>query len=242
MHNRTSDGPGALMTANADIPRERNNDRIVLRVGERQFTTLRDTLVGESDYFAARLSNRWNDDDEDGTYFIDADPTLFEHILNYLRNGNYPLFFDSNTQAFDYAKYMGLLGEALYFGIHKLEEWIEKKKYLGAVKIQRNITVFEDTSNEELRQYLLAKSSADTRIDLSTSWGTKKVYVCPRDIYVHHGDPSRCGRACERVSEAEGGRKYNDAPALRAVICTAQVLFNPAACMDSEEKDEEAWL
>ncbi|KAL6789531.1 hypothetical protein GGI42DRAFT_245176 [Trichoderma sp. SZMC 28013] len=52
------------------------------------------------------------------TYFIHRDPALFAVILQYLRTGRPPLFFDSTTQIHDLAKYAALLDEARHFLIH----------------------------------------------------------------------------------------------------------------------------
>ncbi len=206
---------------------------VTLQIGERRFTTLRDTLVGESNYFAARLSGRWNDAEADGSYFIDSNPALFEHVLGYLRNGTFPLFFDSVTQTFHYAKYLSLLTEARYFGIHKLEEWIEEKRYLEAVKIQQSIEVIEDVLDQS--GCLENVESADTNIQISTSWTLKKVYICPRNIEVHRGDPSKCGRACEKTREDQGGHtKYEEEPVLRAIIKKTKLVFDPATCLGTD--------
>ncbi|KAI1206209.1 BTB/POZ protein [Annulohypoxylon truncatum] len=119
------------------------HSRITLQVGERRFTTYRRTLIDKSAYFAARIGlEKWKDDrDEvdvnaDGSYFIDADPVVFEHILNYLRSGDYPIFFNVDTGKFDYVKYMSLLSQARYFEIHDLSEWIEQRGYLRAVPLR----------------------------------------------------------------------------------------------------------
>lgn len=77
---------------------------IRLQVGERHFTTTRDTLTAESRYFASLLSGRWDNALEDGSYFIDADPMLFDHILRYLRRGIFPLFVDM-AKGHDYHLY-----------------------------------------------------------------------------------------------------------------------------------------
>ncbi|KAI0012119.1 BTB/POZ protein [Xylariaceae sp. FL0662B] len=98
------------------------DSRVKLQVGERQFITTRNTLETESPYFRALLSGRWDDQLEDGTYFIDSDPMSFEAILRYLRTGTFPLFFDAVTQTHDYTKkYLKILGDARYFGIDKLQ-------------------------------------------------------------------------------------------------------------------------
>ncbi|KAI1460978.1 BTB/POZ protein [Annulohypoxylon moriforme] len=118
--------------------------RITLQVGERKFTTYRRTLINKSAYFAARIGlHSWDDKYdkvdivEDGSYFIDADPNTFEHILNYLRSGDYPILFNTNTSHWDYPKYMALLSQARLFEIRDLRDWIERKEY-------RNIVPFEE--------------------------------------------------------------------------------------------------
>ncbi|KAI0142276.1 hypothetical protein F4776DRAFT_611441 [Hypoxylon sp. NC0597] len=209
-----------------------DNTKITLQVGERRFTTLRDTLVGESDYFAARFSGRWNDADADGSYFVDADPTLFEHALRYLRSGNFPLFFDSASQTFDYAKYISLLGEARYFGIRKLENWIANKRYLDVVSLERSVTIIENANLEPLEGHLNKKANA--KVEVAVSWNTQQVYVCPRGIYVHRGDRSRCGQACEKARERDGREEeYEEEFVPRAVITTTTVTFNTSNCLGS---------
>ncbi|KAI4859087.1 BTB/POZ protein [Hypoxylon rubiginosum] len=207
------------------------NLRVTLQVGERRFTTLRDTLRSESSYFAARLSSRWNDTDEDGSYFIDADPAMFEHVLRYLRSGNFPVFFNASTQTFDHAKYISLLSEARYFGIPRLEEWIEKDRYLDIVQIKKSTTVVPDI--DLLESGCLNKTMrANTRIDFSITWDTERVYVCPRNILAHSGDQTKCGQACEKARARVGdGVTFEDRPFLRAVITETKMSLNLAACM-----------
>ncbi|KAI1406949.1 hypothetical protein F5Y13DRAFT_176083 [Hypoxylon sp. FL1857] len=205
------------------------NERITLQVGERRFTTLRDTLVGESEYFAVRLSGSWNDAEEDGSYFVDSDPTLFEHVLGFLRSGNYPVFFDSASQTFDCAKYISLLGEARYFGIRKLEDWIHKEKYLDVVHLQKSVRIVDRTETDTLQSCFSV--NANTKTEVSVSWHMKKVYICPRGIYVHRGDRSRCGRACENARGLDGGSEEFEEELLpHAVVTTTKVVLNLADC------------
>ncbi|KAI1085110.1 BTB/POZ protein [Whalleya microplaca] len=211
------------------------SDRVTLQVGEGRFHTLRDTLVGESTYFAARLSGRWNDADKDGSYFVDADPDRFKHILNYLRTGNFPLFFDTATRTFDNAKYFALLGEAQYFGIQKLEEWIRKKEYLAAVKFERSTTLIHDVENEGVSA-LTGTTDSSTQVDFSTAWSTKQVYICPRGIFVHNGDQSKCGQACERArTRLDCGVTYEEKPILSVSITTTKMSFNLDTCMGDKQ-------
>ena len=164
--------------------------QIALQVGERRFVTTRETLE-ESDFFASLLSGRWSNAQEDGSYFIDADSTLFEHILRYLRRGVLPVFYDK-AKGHDYGTYLALLEEAKYFGIMRLVNWLEQKQYLQAIK-----SVY---SGEELEGTDGFRKTRGTDVELEwyPTWRIKKVYICPRGIYVHRGNPGACGRACRR--------------------------------------------
>lgn len=72
--------------------------RVQLNVGGKLFETLRSTLSGSS-YFEARLSDRWNpacvskEDEKEIVVFLDRDPVGFAHVLNLLRDSNYPFPF-----------------------------------------------------------------------------------------------------------------------------------------------------
>lgn len=107
---------------------------VVLEVGGRRFKTTYDTLK-ESSFFESLLSSRWNNVRHDGSYFIDADPGLFHYILRYLRRGVFPLFYN-RVLGHDYDRYNSLLAEAKYFGIKKLESWLEEKLYQLSVALR----------------------------------------------------------------------------------------------------------
>jgi BTB/POZ domain-containing protein KCTD9 len=66
---------------------------------------------------------------EEGSYFVDADPQLFDHILRYLRRGVLPIFYD-NIRGHDHGLYRALLEEARYFQIDRLENWLSDKSYI----------------------------------------------------------------------------------------------------------------
>lgn len=208
-----------------------NDNRVKIHVGERHFIAFRDTLTGESAYFKARLSERWNDREKDGSFFIDANPDMFDHILNYLRSGIFPLFFDAGTQSFDYGKYAALLGEARYFGIHRLEDWISKARFHDAVRIETITTMVPDVEAEGGTHRVSA--GADTKTDVSTNWGTRRVYVCPRDIDVHRGYRRKCGQACEKARTRDGvGIDFEEESVLRAAVTSRRLIFDPTACFD----------
>ena len=79
-----------------------------LQVGERKFTTTKATL-SKSGFFSALLAGPWEGDLlMDGSYFIDADPDIFDFVLKYLRHGILPLFYDK-VKGHDYRLYLAVL-------------------------------------------------------------------------------------------------------------------------------------
>ncbi|PHH86473.1 hypothetical protein CDD83_10203 [Cordyceps sp. RAO-2017] len=193
--------------------------RIILQIGERRFTTTRQTLVTESAFFASLLSDRWNNKLDDGSYFVDADPDLFEHILRYLRHLTYPIFYD-DARGHNYGLYLAILSEARYFGITRLQKWLEEREYVNVVRLTRTFQTYED-SESAIEHY--KTSPTDTTVEFHPSWGTKKVYTCPRSIPVHRGEPWACGRQCHN---ARGNEPivYEDEPILRTLVVTTQVI------------------
>ena len=101
---------------------------LVLDIGGRKFKVSRDTLQAESGLFRHQLSGRFPWEPEmDGSYFLDADPDLFEHLLRFMRRPEVlPLFYDA-AKGFDYDLYNRLEAESQYFQINVLHEWIKNK-------------------------------------------------------------------------------------------------------------------
>ncbi|KAI0385471.1 hypothetical protein F5Y04DRAFT_276800 [Hypomontagnella monticulosa] len=204
---------------------------ICLRIGERHFIVHLDTLIRQSTYFAAFYAH--GSEAYDGALFVDSDPDIFGHIINFLRTGIYPLFFDSNTQTFDHVEYFYLLTESKRFGVQKLIDWITDKKYLNAVKVTKSVTILDDITSGFLQDYLNQRAPSDDKVDVSTTWAAKKVYLCPRGIEVHRGDRSRCGRVCEAVRRQRGGRvEFEETSMLSAIITTTKISIDPQYCLD----------
>ncbi|RFU33670.1 hypothetical protein B7463_g2676, partial [Scytalidium lignicola] len=215
-----SDTENSVQSEHASLTTER---LITLNVGERRFITTLETITQESDFFAALFSGRWDDNvQEDGSYFIDADPELFEHILRYLRRRVLPVFYD-NIKGHDHTLYLALLEEAKYFQIPRLEKWLRDKEYLKAIKIKYTAAELEGSSFSETR-------SADEQVEYRPTWQTRKVYICPRGISVHRGDPGACGRQCKNAQGGEGNM-FEDEQILRTLVIWKQIIFDQAACM-----------
>jgi hypothetical protein len=209
-----------------------SNTKITLQVGERHFTTLASTLIDGSAYFASLLSGRWPDSQSsDGSYFVDADPDLFEHILRFLRRGVLPIIYDK-SRGFDHAFYQALREEAGYFGIKPLREWAEERTYTRAVTIKYSV---EEVSGEGIHvNGYNAVVNGNTERSYHPSWGTRKVYRCPRGISGHNGNSFGCGKACARAKDDDGS-DYVDQEILRTMIVTKTTVFHN---MDSGDLKE----
>lgn len=185
---------------------------ITLQVGERRFITTHETLVAESGFFASLLSGRWDNNlMEDGSYFIDADPNLFDHILCYLRRGVFPLFYEK-SKGHDYAQYLALLEEARYFNIGQLESWLEEQRYLDVFNTQYNAFVVSENEG-----HLFRIETWNKEFEYHPQWVTRKVYICPRNIACHRDNPYKCGKECRRV-QGNDKVKFEKETSLKALL------------------------
>jgi hypothetical protein len=170
---------------------ENRSEIIELQVGQQRFTALRSTLVEQSTYFKSLLSGRWNTR-ADGSYFVDADPDLFAHILNYLRRPDvFPLFYD-NVKGHDFLKYYALLAEARYFGIDALAKWIEDRGYAKVLSFEYTFERFEEPDHFKKTM----QAGSDTLIECQQTSIPSKVWVCPTNRIRHMGNKDDCERVC----------------------------------------------
>lgn len=213
------------LSENAPLTRSINiNAKTILNVGGRRFETAPDTLTHESDYFKNLLSGKWSDGkDSGGSYFVDADPALFEHILSYLRRGVLPIFWDKQ-QGHDHYLYFRLLQEARYFRIERLERWLVEEEYLKAVRINRVPHLVQETAQ------LGSSTEANIDEEYYPIWKKDKVYICPRGIHVHRGDPRACGRACANA-QGDSGPKYEEELVLETLVISKSTTFCRDRCL-----------
>ena len=87
---------------------------IELKIGNKLFTTTPDILASGSGFFAAMFSGRWRKINMNMPLSVDADESLFVHILRFLKHGMYPFLY-SSKHGIDYTTYMALQGEAEHF-------------------------------------------------------------------------------------------------------------------------------
>jgi hypothetical protein len=57
---------------------------------------------------------------------------------------------------------------------------------------------------------------------------TRKIYICPRKIHVHRGDPSRCGMACDKARGEKD--EYEAEPYLEMVSVKKEIEFVGTIC------------
>jgi hypothetical protein len=199
------------------------SETVKLQVGERQYPTTVGTLTRESCFFQALFSGNRDNKQSDGSYFIDADPELFQHILQYLRRGILPLVYDV-TSGHNHCFYLRMLGEAKYFQISRLKIWLQNKEYLHAVKIKHSITQVESTEWEEV-------GNADEQLKFHQVWEVRKVYVCPRGIVDHMGNLNACGRQCRTARDGTGWI-WQDEAKLKTVVVKKQSTVDLDALVD----------
>ncbi|KAJ4368384.1 hypothetical protein N0V83_006741 [Neocucurbitaria cava] len=199
---------------------------MTLNIGGRKFTVERETLRNESGLFRLQLSNQYTWSPEaDKSYFMEADPDLFAHLLRFMRRpAVFPLFYNSAT-GFDYDLYNRLEKEAEYFQIGVLHTWIKEKKYLQAVKVHTGNPRIRDLNM--VHPIMLPANRSDTWYVIQH---TRKVYLCPRQIAIHRGHPDMCGAACHRA-QAMNEVVYEDEPFFQVVSVEKEIMFDERVCM-----------
>ncbi|KAF2473564.1 uncharacterized protein BDR25DRAFT_158866, partial [Lindgomyces ingoldianus] len=203
---------------------------ITLNVGGRKFLTRIDTLATGSGFFAAQLSRWIGDPREDGSFFIDADPDLFAHLLRHLRRPNtFPLFWNME-KGFDYALYHALYVEAEYFGIYELAKWIEAKQYLKAITIKSHGPEIHEVNGAPGQPFVMNPNVEVVQREILVT--KRERFVCPRGIFAHmvqRGERLKCGKACWKVG-GDDPDEYVEEAYKEAVTWKNEVIFNADVC------------
>ncbi|APA12725.1 hypothetical protein SS1G_08134 [Sclerotinia sclerotiorum 1980 UF-70] len=182
----------------------------------------RDRITLQSNFFKRFLSPTWTTPDEDGSYFLDVDPILFGHILQYLRRNIFPIFYD-DLKGHDEAMYVALQQEADYFDLKSLTEWLKGKKYLQVVQTKYTV--------HEIHNGGSGRIPAGAKYEFYLKWSMEKVYLCPRGQNNHNGDPSACSRSCMALRDVIG-QQWGERHIFGGVILTYETTFNEDLCVD----------
>eukprot|EP00899_Mesostigma_viride_P023094 jgi/Mesvir1/396/Mv11287-RA.1 len=126
--------------------------RIRLDVGGTIFATSRSTLLSlDGTFFAGMFSGRFElKPEDDGTYFIDRDPTGFRHILNFLRS---PASFPSVLGGLSAAEVTQLVADADFYSIKALSDqiqnlWVPKFTPNPGYALSKNDTAARKATND----------------------------------------------------------------------------------------------
>lgn len=71
----------------------------------------------------------------------------------------------------------------------------------------------------------------DVEVEYHPHWKMEKVYVCPRNIAVHRGNPRACGRLC-RTAQGEGEVEFVDEEVLEMVVVRKRRGFEGKVCLE----------
>ena len=212
----------------ADQERD-SNPIITLDVGGRQFKTYRETLKISSCLYAMLGEAHGADHcQSNGSYFIDADPNVFEHLLSFMRRPTtFPLFWDYAT-GFDFALYQKLQDDAERFNVESLYQWIKNQEFRSIVWTEIKM---QPIRGREAMGTSMERVAADAETENYVFNETKRVYLCPTSKSRHRGKPERCGKACMRA-KMEHGVEYEDEVDMEVVRITKTLHIDYNACKD----------
>ncbi|KAF1919957.1 hypothetical protein BDU57DRAFT_441639 [Ampelomyces quisqualis] len=226
--------PTPLKTAGQEggvpIPSIAHPKVITLNVGGRKFQTAIDTLRSESGLLAVNLSEGYTwEPQADGSYFLDADPDLFEHLLRFMRRPEVFPLLHTKADGYNYDMYNRLEAEAFYYQMDTLHKWLKAKTYLQAFKTEIGAPVIRNISF--VSQYMPAVSMPEIEKDekIHILACMRKVYLCPRQIAAHRGHADLCGQACHR-RQAENAVMYEDEPYWQVMTMKKKVVYDEEVC------------
>ncbi|KAK8156586.1 hypothetical protein IWX90DRAFT_411671 [Phyllosticta citrichinensis] len=215
------------MSSKAAVPKPPLIDEdapVTLNVGGTKFVTAPDTLA-RSGFLRAAFSPENLQDD--GSLFVDYDPKIFEHVLNYLRTGILPSCFGGVDKGYTNEFIMTLKHAAKYFQVDRLYEWLDKKQYLETAKIETITEEIEHDNGVSTRAY-----PADELVEHHVWWAAKKVPICPRGIPVHTPNASvpQCGQQC-RSAASQGAPTFKSVMVPSSVVVVRKkVVFDDSIC------------
>jgi hypothetical protein len=218
-----------------------------IKTSQRNFITDPDRWLRQSLYFDNLFSGKWGDKQPDGSFFIETDADVFEHILRYLRSGVLPVFYDKEA-GHDFPMYQALLEQLMYFAIDRLEKWIYKRKYLDPVQIHymaietqdRNFSQNNTVSDGKGRTFMLEgrfveiTASSNMEIMMTPMTLQGNTFYCPNG---KHGkrDEEHC-RSCIRQATEEGLSGYGgwrNEDQLKWCIVRKEVFFDHELCVNA---------
>jgi hypothetical protein len=123
--------------------------KVKIDVGGRIFCTTLHTLTQIPDcYFGTTFNDRWELElDDDGTFFIDRDPIVFSHILNFLRD--YP-HSTLDTKHFSPYELAMIKKEAEFYSIQPMVEILQSAYARPLVNAAKNIFADDESADFDM--------------------------------------------------------------------------------------------
>jgi hypothetical protein len=204
---------------------------VTLNVSGRFYKT-RPSTLSTSPYFTALLA-RWDsgaDLQDDGSYFIDADSDVFEHVLAFMRRpSKFPLYW-TNEHGFDYVLYNKVEAEADFFLLHGLRDWISKKRYEEAVKTIVEVRVLEEYQKRVLDDGKSLGDLVEVNSFLGSYSGKRRLrYACS----LHSGWYYNGCESCQKL----GGATQSDEPDKKLTLVIKKVVFDESVCSNDGAAD-----
>lgn len=168
---------------------------IHLTVDERVFVTLPATLLRDSRTFEKLINDREENAPPELRMFLDLDPDVFAHVLEYLRSGVFPLFYDK-SRGYNYNLYDRLLAQARFLQMPRLMHWLERKLYLSAITSTRWV------KEVPMKDMITERIGGDEDVEFQTH--VRSMIICPRNIRRHLEYPSTCGQDCDNFRKQLG--------------------------------------
>ncbi|KAK0617643.1 hypothetical protein B0T14DRAFT_569132 [Immersiella caudata] len=204
---------------------------IALSISGTLFITTIPTLTSRSHYFLTLFCNpHWKSTlQPDNALFVDSDPTVFTHILNYLRRGVFPLAYDQK-RGHDYKLYADILADAQYFQIPKLEAWITERLYIHCVTISTEWRPGPDPGNGSATgiSSTWTGDAIHTKLELvEDEVTTTRSMICGHLVGKRNTCPSG-----KTICAVGGGTKTDDSERYRWAEVGRRVAFHHGWCSD----------
>ena len=71
----------------------------------------------------------------------------------------------------------------------------------------------------------------DADVEIRSHVRTRKVYICPRGISEHRGQPQKCGRRCDDAWNHYDVEEYEDEDYVVVAIIWTKIEFHQDLCM-----------
>ena len=117
--------------------------------------------------------------------------------------------------------------EARYFLIPSLERWIRDKAYLKAVKSVHKAYELEAIEG------ISRSHSSEVDVKYYPTWTKKQIYICPRNIFTHRGNPGACGKQCKQA-QGDAEPEYVKKLILKTLVIEKELIVDFTVCSSDD--------